>query len=262
MVLELCETDLHRVSYDIYITLSLGQKKGIVLMLFNALSFMHSKRILHRDIKPSNILIDKNGVIKLADFGNSVVKYMADDLFFEGSRIEMPDNMTTLWYQAPEILLGDRFYSFPVDSWSAGCAIMELWQRRPFLNGIDVPSQINLIMDLCGSFSPYKCHDFRNLKHTLNLKLQKNQSDKYKEKILSVVIDEYAYDFIKNLLNISPNERLDAHAALKHKFLTFCSFKFRSFPLPDPNLIEIISAHIYNTLNKQPKTENFILLTD
>ena len=37
--------------------------------LLRGLSFCHSHNVLHRDLKPQNLLINKNGELKLADFG-------------------------------------------------------------------------------------------------------------------------------------------------------------------------------------------------
>jgi serine/threonine protein kinase len=43
--------------------------KSYLFQIISAIKYCHSKRILHRDLKPQNLLIDKNGMIKLADFG-------------------------------------------------------------------------------------------------------------------------------------------------------------------------------------------------
>ena len=59
---------------------------------------MHEKRIMHRDLKPQNLLIDKNGNIKLADFGLARAFGLPVKTYTH--------EVVTLWYRAPEILLG------------------------------------------------------------------------------------------------------------------------------------------------------------
>ena len=87
-------------------------------MIFG-LSYMHSKKILHRDIKPQNILITKDLNIKIADLGL-------------GREYLLPikdlsnDEIVTLWYRSPEIILGIKNYSTKIDVWSLGCVIAEM----------------------------------------------------------------------------------------------------------------------------------------
>lgn len=78
---------------------------------------------MHRDLKPENILLDSNCNIKLADFGL-------------GRAFQIPakpytNEVQTLWYRAPELLLGSDKYSVAIDIWSCGCMMAELSTHRP-----------------------------------------------------------------------------------------------------------------------------------
>ena len=74
--------------------------KSYLYQITSAIKYCHSKRILHRDLKPQNLLIDKNGVIKLADFGLARAF---------GIRIKtLTNEILTLWYRATNILLGQK----------------------------------------------------------------------------------------------------------------------------------------------------------
>ena len=76
-------------------------------------------------MKSANVLITKNGILKLADFGLARA--------FSDSKISQPNRYTnkvvTLWYRPPELLLGDRNYGPAVDLWGAGCIMAEMWTR-------------------------------------------------------------------------------------------------------------------------------------
>lgn len=101
--------------------------RSYLYQITNAILFCHRRRVLHRDLKPQNLLINKEGVIKVADFGL-------------GRSFGIPVRMytheiVTLWYRAPEVLLGTQRYSCPVDIWSIGCIFAEMATRKPLFQG-------------------------------------------------------------------------------------------------------------------------------
>ncbi|POI20509.1 hypothetical protein CIB84_015744 [Bambusicola thoracicus] len=106
--------------------------------LLKGLAFCHSRNVLHRDLKPQNLLINRNGELKLADFGLArafgipVRCYSAE--------------VVTLWYRPPDVLFGAKLYSTSIDMWSAGCIFAELANAgRPLFPGNDVDDQLKRI---------------------------------------------------------------------------------------------------------------------
>ncbi|XP_012508436.1 PREDICTED: cyclin-dependent kinase 2 isoform X1 [Propithecus coquereli] len=92
--------------------------KSYLFQLLQGLAFCHSHRVLHRDLKPQNLLINAEGAIKLADFGLARA--------FGVPVRTYTHEVVTLWYRAPEILLGCKYYSTAVDIWSLGCIFAEM----------------------------------------------------------------------------------------------------------------------------------------
>ena len=95
--------------------------------LLAGMDYCHARGIMHRDLKPQNLLVDKRGVLKLADFGLARAFMIPTRAYTH--------EVVTLWYRAPEILLGQRAYAPAVDMWSIGCIFAELVNRKPLWPG-------------------------------------------------------------------------------------------------------------------------------
>lgn len=104
------------------------EAKLISYQLLNALAYIHSRGIIHRDLKPVNIMWGFDDLLKLGDFG--LARFMRGYQNSKDKVIPITGEVQTMWYRAPEVLLGDEKYGAQVDDWSIGCVIAELFRFR------------------------------------------------------------------------------------------------------------------------------------
>lgn len=110
----------------------------MTLQLCKGLEYMHEKRIVHRDLKLQNILVTKNGILKIADFG------LARTLTI---RTILHSEVVTLWYRSPELLENHQDYDCYIDIWSLGCIICEMKTNNPLFPGNNEKEQLKLVMN-------------------------------------------------------------------------------------------------------------------
>ncbi|CAN4128401.1 unnamed protein product [Withania somnifera] len=118
--------------------------KMFLYQILRGIAYCHSHRVLHRDLKPQNLLIDRRtNALKLADFGLARAFGIPVRTFTH--------EVVTLWYRAPEILLGSRHYSTPVDVWSVGCIFAEMVNQRPLFPGDSEIDELFKIFSVMGT---------------------------------------------------------------------------------------------------------------
>ncbi|KAK1300948.1 putative serine/threonine-protein kinase [Acorus calamus] len=128
LVFEYMEHDLAGLAATPGIKFTEPQVKCYMQQLLRGLEHCHTHGVLHRDIKGSNLLIDNNGILKIADFGLATV-------FHPNQTQPLTSRVVTLWYRPPELLLGATEYGVAVDMWSTGCILAELLAGKPIMPG-------------------------------------------------------------------------------------------------------------------------------
>ncbi|KAG8099464.1 hypothetical protein GUJ93_ZPchr0013g36728 [Zizania palustris] len=144
LVFEYMEHDLAGLSSSPDIKFTEAQVKCYMNQLLSGLEHCHSRRIVHRDIKGANLLVNNEGVLKIADFGLA-------NYFDPSKNHPLTSRVVTLWYRPPELLLGSTHYDAAVDLWSVGCVFAELFRGKPILQGRTEVEQLHKIFKLCGS---------------------------------------------------------------------------------------------------------------
>lgn len=128
LVFDFMQSDLARIISRPEERLTEPQVKCYMHQLLSGLQHCHDRGVLHRDIKGSNLLIDKNGMLKIADFGLA-------NYYNPKHNQPLTSRVVTLWYRAPELLLGATDYGVGVDLWSAGCLLAEMFTGVPIMPG-------------------------------------------------------------------------------------------------------------------------------
>lgn len=154
--------------------------------------------------------------------------------------------MVTLWYRAPELLLGSRVYSTPIDMWSVGCIFAEMFLGDPIFPGEGEADQMSKIFTAMGLPNDSIWPGFADLpnwsKVSKRLPTRGNIAKKFPTSASfagGLVLNESGYDLLLKLLTLDPSRRLSASDALNHPW-------FKELPLPTPveNMPRFQSKHV------------------
>lgn len=210
LIFEHCDQDLQKYFDSLNGEIDPNVVKSFFYQLLKGLAYCHSHNILHRDLKPQNLLINKNGVLKLADFGLARA-FGVPVVFFSAE-------VVTLWYRPPDVLFGAKLYSTDVDVWSAGCIFAEMSNAgKPLFPGVNVDDQLKRIFKLLGTpteetwpgmskLPDYKTFPFYTPTHSLSQVVPK--------------LNAKGKDLLSKLIVCNPPNRISSENALNHSYFS------------------------------------------
>jgi cyclin-dependent kinase 8/11 len=220
--------------------------KSIMFQLLNGCQYLHSNWVLHRDLKPANIMVTSAGEVRIGDLGLARLFNKPLHSLFSGDKV-----VVTIWYRAPELLLGSRHYTPAIDMWAVGCIFAELLSLRPIFKGEEakmdtkktVPfqrNQMQKIVEIMGMPTKEKWPNLVSMPEYSQLSGlnattshgKSNSSGSKLENWYYTTIGNHSstsapstsslgpegYKLLAGLLEYDPEKRLTAQQALQHGF--------------------------------------------
>ncbi|KAJ4362249.1 hypothetical protein N0V85_009360, partial [Neurospora sp. IMI 360204] len=223
IVLEFLEHDLKSILEDMPEPFLASEVKTLLLQLCSGIAYLHSHYILHRDLKTSNLLLNNRGQLKIADFG--MARYVPDP-----PPPKLTQLVVTLWYRAPELLLGAARYGPEIDMWSVGCIFGELLTREPLLQGKNEVDELTKIFELCGLPTDESWPGFRRLPNARSLRLPSTKPAPQTTTTTLIrakfpLLTTAGVSLLSSLLSLNPSKRPTASDMLEHEY-------FRQDPKP------------------------------
>jgi cyclin-dependent kinase len=211
--------------------------KSFLYQLLRGISYCHQHSILHRDLKPQNLLISKEGELKLADFGLARA--------FGIPVKKLTNEVVTLWYRPPDVLLGSQNYDTAVDIWSVGCIFAEMMSGEPPFCGKSEANQLQKVFAMLGTPSttpPTPQSEASGVQHWPTYKEFSNwdafvkeipelATVKYPPQSLAKEypnLDVQGVDLLQRMLKYDPNDRISAADALNHPFFASLHSQLRN----------------------------------
>lgn len=253
MIFGYCEHDLLQM---IYHHSQLQQRspihaetvRSIMFQLLQGCDYLHRNWVMHRDLKPANIMVTSSGQVKIGDLGLARIFREPLASLFAGDKV-----VVTIWYRAPELVLGARHYTPAIDLWAVGCIFAELLSLKPIFKGDEVKmdsrktvpfqkNQMQRITDILGMPNP---HDWpllpQHLEYTQLTELYGVATRNHRGVSLAAWYDSTlrtskylpkdsqdlsktpgieGLQLLSSLLLYDPVKRLSAHQALEHPYFT------------------------------------------
>ncbi|XP_055495326.1 cyclin-dependent kinase-like 1 isoform X6 [Leucoraja erinacea] len=168
-------------------------------------------KCIHRDVKPANILITKQGIIKLCDFGFTRMLIDRWD--------DYADHVATRWYRAPELLVGESQYGAAVDIWALGAVFAELVSGQALWPGKSDLDQIYFIIRTLGKLIPKHEQVFQSNQRFLGVCIPEadpEDLEPLEEKFPN--LNPQALLFMKNCLEIDPAVRCNCEELIENPY--------------------------------------------
>eukprot|EP00039_Didymoeca_costata_P001645 m.54063 g.54063 ORF g.54063 m.54063 type:complete len:420 (-) comp10896_c1_seq2:58-1317(-) len=218
LVFEYLERDLKQYMDDCRGAIEMDNVQLFLYQLLRGLKFCHSRKVLHRDLKPQNLLINAVGELKLADFGLARAKSVPIKTY--------SNEVVTLWYRPPDVLLGSVEYSTQIDIWGVGCIFSEMVSGRPLFPGATNEEQVERIWKVLGTPTEATWSGVSLLPD-----YAPQEWPNYKKQRLATQVPRLSrlgLDLLEQLLQCDPKQRPPAQTAMAHEY-------FRALQIP-PNL--------------------------
>ena len=217
--------------------------KEIMYKLLKIINYCHSNFIVHRDLKLNNILLEidneSNYTPILIDFGLAKFDFFYDDYTNQiKSLISLNEEIQTLWYRSPEVILNQKFVNYKMDIWSLGIIFLDLINNEMGLISADkTKDQLHRYLENL---------NYNNNFDLLNNYLKKNNFELNKKNIFEYdklkKFDKNGIDLLKKMLNFDPEERITSLEALQHPY-------FKDFLKKEEEKEEIIKNNFFYNLD-------------
>jgi len=183
--------------------------RDFTFQIAKGLAYCNSQNVWNRDIKPANILYFKDPPgdryrLVISDFG--LAKTMTC-----GTTLEYyTEEVYSMWYRAPEILLGAE-YDATAEVWGLACVILEMYLHTPPFQGIAESDQLDVIFQIVGTPNST---DWPNM----NWESFPIWSSVLEEELVKIIPDTQLRDLLQKMLVVNPAKRIRMDSVLAHPY--------------------------------------------
>uniref|UniRef100_A0A671LQJ5 cyclin-dependent kinase n=1 Tax=Sinocyclocheilus anshuiensis TaxID=1608454 RepID=A0A671LQJ5_9TELE len=221
LVFEYLDKDLKQYLDDCGNCIHMHNVKLFLFQLLRGLNYCHRRKVLHRDLKPQNLLINDRGELKLADFGLARAKSIPTKTY--------SNEVVTLWYRPPDILLGSTDYSTQIDMWGVGCIFYEMSTGRPLFPGSTVEEELHFIFKLLGTPTEETWPGITSNEEFISYNYPRYRADCLHNH--TPRLDNDGVELLSKLLQFEGKKRIAAEEAMRHQY--FHCLGERILTLPD-----------------------------
>uniref|UniRef100_A0A671T5W1 cyclin-dependent kinase n=1 Tax=Sinocyclocheilus anshuiensis TaxID=1608454 RepID=A0A671T5W1_9TELE len=210
LVFEYLDKDLKQYMDDCGNIMSMHNVKIFLFQILRGLAYCHKRKVLHRDLKPQNLLINERGELKLADFGLARAKSVPTKTY--------SNEVVTLWYRPPDVLLGSSEYSTQIDMWGVGCIFYEMAAGRPLFPGSTVEDELHLIFRLLGTPTEDNWPGISSIEEFKSYNFPKYKPQPFINHAPRYLLDTEGIELLLSFLRYESKKRISADESMKHSY--------------------------------------------